>query len=136
MVATTTHVPRKTIIKKRTKKFSRHQSDMFIRIRDKTHGWRRPKGIDGRVRRKFKGTIPMPNVGYGSDKKTRNLLPNGFYKFVVNNPEELDMLLMHNRKYCAEIAHSVSSRVRKQIVERAQQLHVKVTNAGAKLKKE
>ena len=46
------------------------------------------------------------------------------------------MLLMHNRKYCAEIAHSCSSKTRKAIVERASELHVKVTNAGAKLKME
>ncbi len=51
----------------------------------------------GRVRRKFKGAIPMANTGYGSNKKTRNLLPNGFYKFLVHNVEEMDMLLMHNR---------------------------------------
>ena len=44
------------------------------------------------------------------------------------------MLLMHNRKYCAEIAHGVSTRVRKLIVERAEQLHVRVSNANAKLK--
>jgi large subunit ribosomal protein L32e len=46
------------------------------------------------------------------------------------------MLLMHNRKYAAEIAHNVSSRTRKLIVERAEQLHIKVTNAVAKLNKE
>jgi hypothetical protein len=40
---------------------------------------------------------------YGSDRLTRNLLPNGFYKFVVSNVEDLDLLLMHNRKYCAEV---------------------------------
>ncbi len=54
-------------------------------------------GGAGRVRRKFKGAIPMANVGYGSNKKTRNILPNGFYKFLVHNVEEVDMLLMHNR---------------------------------------
>ena len=27
----------------------------------------------------------MPNIGYGSNKKTRHMMPNGFYKFVVNN---------------------------------------------------
>ncbi|CAN0068539.1 unnamed protein product, partial [Ectocarpus sp. 8 AP-2014] len=98
--------------------------------------WRKPKGIDGRVRRRFKGCLPMPNVGYGSDKRTRNILPNGFYKFLVHNVKELELLLMHNRKYAAEIAHNVSSRKRKEIVERAGQLHIRVTNAGAKLSAE
>ncbi len=63
-------------------------------------------------------------------------MPNGFYKFVVHNAKELEMLLMHNRKYCAEIAHNVSSKTRKLIVERAEQLNVRVTNATAKLKVE
>ncbi|CAB1100626.1 unnamed protein product [Ectocarpus sp. 6 AP-2014] len=122
------------VVKKRTKKFARHQTDRFMRI--KNSSWRKPKGIDGRVRRRFKGCLPMPNVGYGSDKRTRNILPNGFYKFLVHNVKELELLLMHNRKYAAEIAHNVSSRKRKEIVERAGQLHIRVTNAGAKLSAE
>lgn len=59
--------------------------------------WRRPKGIDSRVRRKFKGCTLMPNIGYGSDKKTRHYLPNGFKKLVVHNVSELELLMMHNR---------------------------------------
>lgn len=59
--------------------------------------WRRPKGIDSRVRRKFKGCVLMPNIGYGSDKKTRHYLPNGFKKFLVHNVQELELLMMHNR---------------------------------------
>ena len=126
-----TPLVKQKIVKKRTKSFERHQHQQFKRIGRSS--WRKSKGIDSRVRRRFKGTIPQPEIGYGSDKKTRNLLSNGFYKFVGHNPKELEMLLMHNRKYCAEIAHSVSTRTRKQIVERAEQLHVKVTNAVARL---
>nr|GMD59980.1 60S ribosomal protein L32-1 [Ipomoea batatas] len=96
--------------------------------------WRRPKGIDSRVRRKFKGCTLMPNIGYGSDKKTRHYLPNGFKKFLVHNVQELELLMMHNRTYCAEIAHNVSTKKRKEIVERAAQLDVVVTNKLARLR--
>jgi hypothetical protein len=30
--------------------------------------------------RKFKGAIEMPNIGYGTNKKDRHVLPNGFKK--------------------------------------------------------
>jgi len=39
----------------------------------------------------------MPNIGYGSDKRTRHYLPNGFKKFVVSNVKDLELLMMHNR---------------------------------------
>ena len=55
---------------------------------------------------------------------------------MVSNVDELDLLMMHNRKYCAEIAHNVSSKKRKEIILRASQLNVKVTNANAKIREE
>lgn len=98
--------------------------------------WRRPKGIDCRHRRKFKGTVPMPNIGYGTDKRYKHVLPCGFKKFVIHNVKELDMLMMHNRTYAAEIAHDVGARKRKEIVERAKQLNVNVLNGKARLRTE
>jgi len=121
------------IIKKRQKRFTRFQSDRFSCVHE---SWRKPKGIDNRVRRKFKGAKPMPKIGYGSNKKTKYLMPDGFYKFVVKNVKELNLLLLHNRKYAAVIAHNVSARKRKHIIERALQLDVKVVNATAKVKTE
>ncbi|KAI9008003.1 60S ribosomal protein L32 [Gaertneriomyces sp. JEL0708] len=119
------------IVKKRTKKFKRHQSDRYKKVDE---SWRKPKGIDNRVRRRFKGQIAMPKIGYGSNQKTRHLLPNGFKKFLVKNTSDLELLLMHNRVYAAEIAHNISSRKRIAILERAAQLNVKVTNAGARVR--
>ena len=93
-------------------------------------------------------------IGYGSNKKTRHLLPNGLKKFLVSNVREVDLLLMHNKSFAAEIAHNVSSRNRTVILERcvtplssnslifidhisrAKVLGVKVTNAAARLRSE
>ncbi|MBZ3874358.1 60S ribosomal protein L32 [Sciurus carolinensis] len=112
------------IIKKRTKKFIQHQSDRYVKIK---RNW---------VQRRFKGQILMPNIGYGSNKKTKRMLPSGFWKFLVHNIKELKVLLMCNKSYYAEIAHNVSSKNRKAIVEGAAQLAIRVTNPNTKLHSE
>jgi len=128
---TATSLNRTPIVKKRVAKFVRHQSDRYDKVKK---SWRKPKGIDNRVRRRFKGQLPMPNIGYGSNKKTRHMRPDGFKAFRVSNLRELELLMMHNRTFAAEIAHNVSSKNRIRIIERAQQLNVKVTNAGGKVR--
>ncbi|KAM5309435.1 large ribosomal subunit protein eL32-like [Glossophaga mutica] len=120
------------IVKKRTKKFIWHQSDRYVKIKQ---NWWKPRGIDNRVRRRFKGQLLMLNIGYGNNKKTKHMLPSGFRKFLVRNIKELEVLLMCNKCYCAEIAHNVSSKNRKAIVERAAQLAIRVTtNPYARLR--
>merc|ERR1712065_17683 len=128
------------VVKKRRKKFTRYQSAVAY---GRTNGrmsvkpsWRCPRGIDSRFRRKFRGLPPLVKIGYGSNKKTRDVAPNGFKTFVVHNVNELDLLLMHNRIYAAEIAHNVSAKKRQSIVERAAQLDVVLTNPDAKLREE
>lgn len=44
----------------------------------------------------------MVQIGYGSNRKTRHMMPSGHKAFLVNNLNELDLLLMHNKTYAAE----------------------------------
>lgn len=67
----------------------------------------------------------MPKIGYGSNKKTRHLIPSGHKELLVNNLADLELLLMHNQKYAASIAHGVSSKKRIEILARAKVLGVK-----------
>ena len=115
---------RTKIIHKITSKPIRFQSDRFKKLRGVSFlllltcgcilqkGWRKPRGIDCPTRRRFRGTVTMPNVGMRNNKLTRHLLPNGFKKFLVTCESDLDVLLMNNRTYCAEISQRVSAKKR------------------------
>jgi ribosomal protein L32E len=43
-------------------------------------------------------------IGFGSNKKTRHLMPSGHKAFLVHNTRDVDLLLMHNKTYAAEYA--------------------------------
>uniref|UniRef100_A0A8C6W195 60S ribosomal protein L32 n=1 Tax=Nannospalax galili TaxID=1026970 RepID=A0A8C6W195_NANGA len=113
------------IVKTMTKKFIQHLSDQYVKIKC---NWWKPRGVDNRVRRRFKGQSLMSNIVYGSNKKT-----NGFRKFLVHNINQLEVLLMCNKSYCAEIACNVSSKNFKAIIEKAAQLASRVTSPNARL---
>ena len=122
-------VKRLKIVKKKKNTFNRFEFDRYKRVR---RNWRRPHGIDCRVRRRYRGTQRCPKIGYGSNKKTRFLLPNYKLKYVVHNMKELECLMMNNEKYCAEIAATVGAVLRKYMLKRAKELNINITNTKSK----
>merc|ERR1712121_124662 len=85
--------------------------------------------MGNRVRRKFKGMYKMPNIGYGSSSVTRHMMPTGFMKVLIHNVKELEVLMMSNKTYAAEIARGVSAKNRKTLIERAAQLAIRITKS-------
>jgi large subunit ribosomal protein L32e len=124
----------KKIVKKRIAKFLRYEYEDYPGRLKAT--WRRPHGIDNPIRRRFKGQRPCAKIGYGSDRKTRHLLPSGFKKFQVRNEKELDILLTNSSTYAAEIAGNISARKKATIVRRAAELGVRVLNPRGKVRTE
>ena len=122
-------VKRIKIVKKKKNTFNRFEHDRYPRL---DRSWRRPHGIDCRVRRRYRGTQRCPKIGYGSNKKTRFLLQNYKRKYVIHNMKELECLMMNNEKYCAEIAHNVGAVLRKEMLKRAKELSINITNQKSK----
>ena len=130
---TVTPLRKQKKIVKRSKIFTKYEHEDYNgKLKS---SWRRPRGIDCRVRRQFKGNKPLVKVGYKNANKTRHVLPNGFKKLLIRNVQEVELLLMNNRVYCGEIAQNLSLRKREKIVKRAAELNVKLTNERARLAK-
>jgi large subunit ribosomal protein L32e len=125
--------PHKPIVKKKTKKFRRIQSDTIARVRP---SWRHIRGIDSRFRRKYRGTPLHPSCGFGSDKATKHMLPNGFKPTLVHNVKDLEPLFAQNTLYAAVIAHAVGGAQRRKIEQVAADHKILVINPGCRQKKE
>ncbi|EAX87626.1 ribosomal protein L32, putative [Trichomonas vaginalis G3] len=119
----------KPIIHKKTNRFHRPQSDLWKRV---PSAWRHPRGIDSRFRRKYRGTPLHPSAGFGSDKETRFMLPNGFIPVIVRSLKDLDMLLTKNTTHGAMISAQVSAKLQQEIIKKAQELNIEILNQARK----
>merc|ERR1739838_1134376 len=121
-------------VHKRTKQFIRCEFHDYPGRLKAT--WRRPRGQDNTCRRRLRGANLLVKIGYGSNNKTRHVLPNGFKKMLIRNSQDLELLMMNNRKFCGEIAHNVGGVLRKKLITRAAELNVALTNSKGKVVQE
>ncbi len=108
-------------------KFLRHMHEAYKRIGT---SWRKPRGIQSKVKLKEKGKIQMPNVGYGAPNELKYLHPSGFKEVLVNNVNDLQNI--DTNKEAVRIAHTVGKRKRSEILKKAEGMKIKVLNPGVK----
>ncbi len=74
---------------KRVVHFRRQNVHTFGRVKD---NWRKPRGVDSKLRKRWKSAGPVVKVGYRSDKKYRSMHPSGRWEALVHNDAELSAL--------------------------------------------
>lgn len=110
-------------LKKRRPEFKRQESWKYKRL---SEAWRRPKGIDNKVKKKKKGFIKMPGVGYRSPAKVRGYHPTGRVEALVENVEQLSKL--EAEKTIVRLSSKLGMRKKTDIIQKAQELGFRIAN--------
>jgi large subunit ribosomal protein L32e len=116
----------------RTRERARNKKPAFLRPeswRDAkfSESWRRPRGLDNKVRQKVKGWPASPSTGYKGPKFARGLHPSGYREVIVYNVK--DVTVVDSNTQAIRIAHTVGKRKRALIIAEAEKLQMKVLNA-------
>jgi large subunit ribosomal protein L32e len=115
---------RKRISQKRPH-FRQFEEWRLVRIKDH---WRKPKGIDNKMRQKRKGWPRTVNVGYRSPMAVRHLHPSGKEEVTVFNVG--DLTIVDPETQVARIGGTVGRRKRKAILKEALELGIRILNPG------
>jgi len=122
-IVTERRLPKKVHSEHKKPKFRRQESWRYKRVTDR---WRRPHGIDSKMRKKVKGWPASPTTGYRSPKATRGLHPSGFVETRVHSVEDLGGI--DPELQAVRIAHTVGARKRVEILALAEERGIHVLN--------
>ncbi|GBC70115.1 hypothetical protein HRbin01_01823 [archaeon HR01] len=122
-----TKIPRKVLeMRRKRPRFVRQESWRYVRLKEV---WRKPKGIDGRMRLQRSGAPPLVKIGYRSPAKYRHLHPSGYREVLVYSVAELKKV--NPEVEAVRIASGLGRRKRMAIYEAAREAGVKVLNPPA-----
>ncbi|HHV25395.1 MAG TPA: 50S ribosomal protein L32e [Methanosarcina sp.] len=90
--------------------------------------WRRPRGLQGKQRKKYVSKGALAQAGYGSPVAVKGLHPSGYSDVLISSAAELELV---DASYEAiRIASTVGARKRAIILIKAEELGIKVLNPG------
>jgi large subunit ribosomal protein L32e len=110
-------------VKKNKPAFVRPESWRYVRLKE---NWRKPKGLDHKVRLMYKGWPPAAGSGYGGPKVGRHLHPSGYIEVLIHNLEELRKVDAATQ--AVRIAHTVGKRKKTRILAEARNKKIVVLN--------
>lgn len=122
-VSRTRQLKVRMMLKARKPAFHRQEDWRYKRL---STAWRRPRGKDSKMRLRIKGWPQHISTGYRSPRKVRYFHPSGKEEMVVSNAEDLSKA--DSKRHVIRIAHTVGSRKRMKILERAEELKLRVVN--------
>ena len=111
-------------IKKRKPTYTRQQTNQFKKFQK--DGWRRPKGLQSKMRLKRKGHKRMPEVGFKSPKAVRGLNKDGLLEVVVKNIK--DLKTVDTKTQIAVIGGTVGGKKRIDILNEAKKMKITFAN--------
>src|SRR3989304_5297916 len=100
--------------KKKKPAFVRSESWRYAKL---SESWRRPRGLDHKMRRKIKGWPPTVSVGYKGPKIARGLHPSAYRDVLVHNVKKRPGV--DPKTQAARIAHAGGKKKRAQIMGEA-----------------
>lgn len=110
-------------VKARKPKFQGQEVWRYKRIRPR---WRRPRGVDSKMRQSVKGWPETVNVGYGGPRKARGLHPSGYEEVLVHNLGEIEGLNVETQ--AIRIAHTVGGKKRMDMLTKAREKGLHIIN--------
>jgi large subunit ribosomal protein L32e len=117
-------------IKGKKPKFVRPESWRYVRLKE---NWRRPRGLDHKMRLRYRGWPPRVSSGYGRPRATRGLHPSGYREILAYNAEALEGV--NPETQVVRIAHTVGKRKKARILAEAKKRKIFVLNIKEALPK-
>ncbi|MBI2651657.1 50S ribosomal protein L32e [Candidatus Woesearchaeota archaeon] len=116
----------RTEIKRKKPEFVRQDIRKKKRLERK---WRKPKGMDSKIRLRLKGRPKAVSTGYGSPKNAKHLHKSGLMQHVLKSEKELERL--NPKEYCIALSSTLGNRKRVVILKKARELGFNVVNVNA-----